>query len=59
MRGAEPCAANVRHWIDFTEAHVIQDPVTEILKDRSNTIDIVIGAYDPQRSVVLENPSAG
>ena len=43
----------------MTQHHVIENPVAQILQNRADAVDVVIGAADPERAGVLENMAAG
>ena len=55
MRVGEALAAEVRHRVGLAPHDVVQDPEAEILQDRADAEDVVIGADHPERAVVLQH----
>src|SRR5215813_1860978 len=49
VRVGEAAAAKIRHRIRFPPNHVIEDPEAEVLQDRADAENVVIGADDPER----------
>ena len=49
VRVGEAAAAEIRHRVDLAPHHVVEDPEAEILQDRADAEDVVIGADHPQR----------
>ena len=52
----EAPAAEVRHRIGFAPDDVVEDPEAEVLQDRADAEDVVIGADDDDRRVALHHP---
>ena len=59
MRIGKTYTTKVGHWVCFYPNHIIQYPIFQVLKNFSDTINIVIGADHPNRSGSFENPEAG
>ena len=59
MRVGEAAAAEVRHRIGLAPHHVVENPEAEILQDRADAEDVVIGADHPQRRRRLHHAAAG
>ena len=59
MRIGEAAAAEIRHRVGFAPDDVVEDPEAEVLKDRADAEDIVVGADHPQRRARLHHPAAG
>ncbi len=55
----EPTAAEVRHWIGLAPNDVVQNPEAEILQDRADAENVVIGPDDENRRVVLHHAPRG
>ena len=55
MRVGEAPAAEVRHRVGLAPDHVVEHPEAQILQDRPDAEDIVIGADHPQRAGVLQH----
>ena len=49
VRIGEAAAAEVRHRVGLAPHHVVQDPEAEVLQDRADAENVVIGADHPQR----------
>ena len=52
----EAPAAEVRHRIGLAPDDVVEDPEAEVLQDRADAEDVVIGADDDDRRVALHHP---
>ncbi len=48
VRIGEAAAAEIRHRVGFAPDDVVEDPEAEILEDRADAENVVIGADDPQ-----------
>ena len=59
MRVGEAAAAEIRHRIGFAPDDVVEDPEAEILQQRADTVDVVIGTDHPERGIRLHRPAAG
>ena len=59
VRVGEAAAAEIRHRVGFAPHHVVQDPEAEILQDRADAEDVVIGADHPERAGGLHHAAAG
>jgi hypothetical protein len=59
MRIGEAAAAKVRHRVDFAPHHVVENPEIQVLQDRADPKNVVIGADHPQRAGGLEHALAG
>ena len=59
MRVGEAAAAKIRHRIVLAPDDVVEDPEAEILHDRADAEDIVIGADDEDRRVGLHHAARG
>ena len=59
MRIGEAPAAKIRHRIGFAPDDIVQDPKAEILQDRADPENIVIGADDENRRVFLHDAAGG
>ena len=55
----EPDPPEVGHGIGLNPDDIVEDPVAEILKDRADPVDVVIGADDPQGPGGLQDAPAG
>ena len=55
MRVGEAPAAEIRHRIGLAPDDVVQDPEAQILQDRADAEDVVIGADHPERAGVLQH----
>ena len=53
MRIGEAAAAKIRHRIGLAPDNIVQDPKAEILKDRPDPENIVVGADHEDRRVLL------
>ena len=54
----ETPTSEIRHRIGFDPNDVVEDPITEILQGRADTIDVVVAPDDPKRAVVLQDAVA-
>ncbi len=59
VRIGKAAAAKVRHRIGLAPDHVVEDPEADILQDRSDPKNVVIGADHPQRGGRLHHAPAG
>ena len=59
MGVGEPAAAEVRHRIGLAPDDVVEDPEAEILQDRADAEDVVVGADDHDRGGGLHQPPDG
>ena len=59
VRVGEAAAAKVRHRVGFAPDDVVEDPEAEVLEDRADAENVVIGTDDPQRRARLHHPPAG
>ena len=59
VRVGEALAAEIRHRVGLAPDDVVQDPEAQILQDRADAEDIVVGADHPQRAVVLQHAPRG
>ena len=59
VRVGEAPAAKVRHRVRLPPHHVVENPEAEVLQDRADAEDVVIGADHPQRAGRLEHALAG
>ena len=55
----EAAAAEIRHRIGLAPDDVVEDPEAEILHDRADAENVVIGADHPQRRRRFHDPAAG
>ncbi len=55
MRIGEAAAAEIRHRVCLAPHHVVQDPEAQILQDRADAEDVVVGADHPQGAGVLQH----
>ena len=55
----EAAAAEIRHRVGLAPDDVVEDPEAEVLEDRADAEDVVIGADHPERAVRLQHPAAG
>lgn len=58
VRVGETPALEVRHRVDLAPDDVVQHPEAEILEDRPDAEDVVVGADHPQGAVRLEHAAA-
>ena len=54
MRIGEATAAEVRHGVGLAPDDVVEDPEAEILQDRAEAEDVVIGTDHPDRAVLAQ-----
>ena len=59
MRIGEAAAAEIRHRIGLAPDDVVEDPEAEVLHDRADAENVVIGADHPQRRRRLHDAAAG
>src|SRR3982074_2957804 len=59
VRVGEAAAAEIRHRVRLAPDHVVEDPEAEVLQDRADAEDVVVGADHPQRRAPLHPPAAG
>ena len=59
VRIGETAAAEIRHRVRLAPDHVVEDPEAEILHDRADAEDVVIGADHPDGGGRLHHASAG
>ena len=59
MRVGEAAAAKIRHRVGFAPDDIVEDPEAEVLKDRADAENVVIGADHPERRARLHHPAAG
>ncbi len=59
VRIGEAAAAEIRHRIGLAPDHVVEDPEAEILHDRADAEDVVIGADHPDGAGRLQHAAAG
>ena len=57
VRIGEAPAAEVRHRVGLAPHHVVQDPEAEVLQDRADAEDVVVGADDPDCRRWLHQPA--
>src|ERR1700704_468929 len=57
VRVTEARAAEVWHRVRLNPHHVIQYPVAQVLQDRSNAENVVVGADNPECTVWFEKPA--
>ena len=55
VRIGEPHAAEIWHGIVFDPYNIIQNPKSQVLHDRADTINIVIRPDDPDRAGVFQD----
>ena len=55
MRIAEPLTAEIRHRVGFAPDNVIEDPVPNVLKRITNTINVVVRTDHPNRTGVFKH----
>ena len=55
----ETAAAEIRHRVGFAPDDVVEDPEAEILQDRADAEDVVVGADDHDGGVGLHQPPGG
>ena len=55
----EAPAAEIRHRVGLAPDDVVEDPEAEILQDRADAEDVVVGADHPERAVRLQHAAAG
>ena len=58
MRIGEPTPTEVRHRIGLAPHDVVEDPKAEILQDRADAEDVVVGADYPDRAVLAQHAPA-
>ena len=51
VRIREAAAAEIRHRIGFAPDNIVQEPEAEILHDRANAENIMVGADHPERRI--------
>ena len=56
MRIGKAPAPEIRHRVGFPPDDIIQNPEVKILQGPAKTVDIVIAANDPQRTIGLQDP---
>src|SRR5439155_23785765 len=59
VRFGETPAAKIRQWVRLAPDHVVENPEAEVLQDRADAKEVVIGADDPQRRGGLHYTPAG
>ena len=59
MRIGEAAAAEIRHRVGFAPDDVVENPEAEILQQRADAENVVIGADHPQRRGRLHHAAAG
>ncbi len=59
MRVGEAFAPEVRHRVRLAPDDVVQDPEAQVLQDRADAEDVVIGADDPQAAGVFQHVAGG
>ena len=55
----KPPAAKVRHRVGLAPHDVVEDPEAEVLQDRADAKDVVVGADDDERRVALHQSTRG
>ncbi len=55
----EAAAAEIRHRVGLAPDHVVEDPEAEILQQRADAEDVVVGADDPKGGGGLHYAAAG
>ena len=58
VRVGEAPAAEVRHRVGLAPDDVVEDPEVEVLQRRADPEDVVVGADDPERRVLLHHAAA-
>ena len=58
MRVGEAPAAEIRHRVGLAPDHVVEDPESQLLQDRADAEDVVVGADHPERAVLAQQPAA-
>ena len=59
VRVGEAAAAEIRHRVRLAPDHVVEDPEAEVLQDRADAEDVVVGADHPDRAGRLHHAPAG
>ena len=59
MRVGEAHAAEIRHRVGLAPDHIVHDPEAEILQDRADAEDVVIGADHPDGAGILQHAARG
>ncbi len=59
MGVGEAAAAEIRHRVGLAPDDVVEHPKAQILELGADPEDAVLGADDPERAVILENPAGG
>ena len=59
VRIGEAAAAKIRHRIRFAPDDIVQDPKAEILEDRADPENVVVGTDDPERGGGLHQTAGG
>ncbi len=59
VRVGEAAAAEIGHRVGLAPHDVVEDPEAQILQDRSDPENIVVGADDPERGVGLHHAARG
>ncbi len=59
VRVGEAAAAEIRHRVELAPDHVVEDPEAEILHDRADAEDVVVGADHPDGGGGLHHAPAG
>ena len=59
MGVGETPALEIGHRVALAPDDIVEDPEAELLEDGADAVDIVIGADDPQRAVVLQQSLGG
>ena len=59
VRVGETAAAKIGHRVRLAPDHVVEDPEAEVLQNRADAENVVIGADNPQRRCGLHHPPAG
>ena len=59
VRIGEAPAAKIRHRVRLAPDDIVEDPEAEVLHQRADTEDVVVGADDPERRVRLHGAAAG
>ena len=59
MSIGKSASTKIRHWIGLAPDYVIEHPIAQILKNSSNSKNVVITADDPQGTIRLKNSASG
>ena len=59
VRVGEAAAAEIRHRVGLAPDHVVEDPEAEILHDRADAENVVVGADHPDGAGRLQHAAAG